>query len=563
MLAHNRKKHIKNISKAVLLATVMGSVPLTGVEAAPSVEPPTAGELVTEVNEARKTAMDMEKKGKADISVPDSRPELDLPDELKVEVKGFKVSGQDIFPEEKLLAVLDKRKNQLLSFRDLEAGADDLSAYFRDRGYVAVRVYLPVQKITNGIVEYAVEVGRFDKLTVRNHTTIHDSAVEREVRCLKQGEYLTKEKLQRAIWLLSDLAGADAKAVLSQGSEPGTVHVEIDLNKHKGKQGLVTVDNYGNRYTGYYELGVDYDFLNLAHEGDHFAVGGLLTGSHLYNYGFNYTIPVAVDGLKASVGYNVLSYNMGEEYDWLDAVGTARIANVGLDYAIRRSQKNNLYVGARYEYSSLDDEYRVAGWRDEKQGHAGILAFYGDETDHYGSTYWRVENKWGSVNYSQNGLTLDPADGGYWKIKGNILRRQDLSPRLYLLLSARGQFAKNRLDSSERMSLGGFNGVRAYPSSEASGDRGYITRAELRYLIPLKEQDKQLQLAAYFDHGGVLRMEPDSYRHLEGAGIGLILSRYEDWFIRTDYAWRLSPERPTSDTSSPNGHFWIRGGVYF
>jgi len=543
----------------------MGGLPLTGAEAAPSVEPPTSGELVTEVNEARQAGKDMDKKDKASVSVPDSRPALDLPDKLKVEVKGFKVSGQDIFPEEKLLAVLDKRKNQLLSFRDLEAGADDLSAYFRDRGYVAVRVYLPVQKITNGIVEYAVEVGRFDKLTVRNHTSIHDSAVEREVRCLKQGEYLTKAKLQRAIWLLSDLAGADAKAVLSQGSEPGTVHVEIDLNKHKGKQGLVTVDNYGNRYTGYYELGVDYDFLNLAHEGDHFAVGGLLTGSHLYNYGFNYTIPVATDGLKASVGYNVLSYNMGEEYDWLDAVGTARITNVGLDYAIRRSQKNNLYVGARYEYSNLKDEYRLGGWSDDKHGHAGILAFYGDETDHYGSTFWRVENKWGSVGFSKNGLTDGSTEGGYWKIKGNILRRQDLTPRLYLLLSARGQYAKDRLDSSERMSLGGINGVRAYPASEASGDRGYITRAELRYLIPLKQQDKQLQLAAYFDHGGVLRMDPggEYYRHLEGAGLGLIFSRYQDWFIRTDYAWRLSNDLPTSDTSSPNGHFWIRGGVYF
>jgi len=63
----------------------------------------------------------------------------------------------------------------------------------------------------------------------------------------------------------------------------------------------------------------------------------------------------------------------------------------------------------------------------------------------------------------------------------------------------------------------------------------------------------------------VLRMSPDGdyYRHLEGAGLGLIFSRYQDWFIRTDYAWRLSNDLPTSDTSSSNGHFWIRGGVYF
>lgn len=554
-----------------MLASVVSGLPLSGAEAASALPPgmdlppTTAGQLAEDANEKRQTVDAMDRKGKADVSVPDSRPELDLPDELKVEVKGFKVSGQDIYPEEKLLAVLDKRKNKLLSFKDLEAGADDLAAYFRDHGYVAVRVYLPVQKITNGIVEYAVEVGRFDKLTVRNHTTIHDKAVEREIRCLKQGEYLTKEKLQRAIWLLSDLAGADAKAVLSQGSEPGTVHVEIDLNKHNGKQGLVTVDNYGNRYTGYYELGLNYDFLNLAHEGDHFAVGGLITGSHLYNYGFNYTIPVATDGLKASVGYNVLSYHMGEEMDWLDSHGMAKIANVGLDYAIRRSQKNNLYTGLRYEHSTMQDEYRIGNFRDDKHGHAAVLSLYGDETDHYGSTFWRIENKFGTVGFSQTGLTDGNPHGSYYKLKGYILRREDLNSRWYLLLSARGQWAYSDLDSSEHMSLGGINGVRAYPASEASGDRGYIARAELRHLIPLKEQDKQLQLAFYFDHGGVLRMNNrgDDYRHLEGAGLGLIYSRYEDWFIRTDYAWRIGSERAVSDPSHRGGRFWIRAGVYF
>ena len=560
---------VNKLTKAVLLATTMGSLSFTAADAAPVETPPSginAGQLAEDANERRQAILDADKKDKAEVSVPDSRPELDLPDEVKVEVKGFKVTGQDIYPEEKLLAVLDKRKGKLLSFRDLEAGADELSAYFRERGYVAVRVYLPVQKITNGIVEYAVEVGKFDKLTIRNHTTIHDSAVAREVRCLKQGEYLTKDKLQRAIWLLSDLAGADAKAVLSQGSEPGTVHVEIDLNKHKGKQGIVTIDNYGNRHTGYYELGVDYDFLNLAHEGDHFAVGGLVTGKHLYNYGFNYSIPVAVDGLKASVGYNVLSYNMGEEFDYLDAVGTARIFNVGLDYAIRRSQKNNLYTGIRYEHSALKDEYRAFNdVSDDKHGNAFIWSLYGDETDHYGSTFWRIENKFGNVGYSHASLSDGSTKGGYYKLKGYITRREDLNPRWYLLLSGRGQYAYQDLDSSEHMSLGGFNGVRAYPSSEASGDSGYIVRAELRHLIPLKEQDKQLQVAFYFDHGGILRMSNagDYYRHLEGAGIGLIFSRYEDWFIRTDYAWRLGPERPTSDTTDASGHFWIRGGVYF
>lgn len=576
MLALEKGRKLKKISASVALSLVMGAYAAPAVQAAPEIElPPTAGELANEQKVNREAEGFRVPGGKAEVNAPEERPQLDLPDELKVEVKGFKISGQDIFPEEELQAILEKRKNQLLSFKDLEAGADDLAAYFRSKGYVAVRVYLPVQKITNGIVEYAIVVGRFDQLTVRNHTNIRDRAVKREIRCLKPGEYLTKDKLQRAIWLLSDLAGADAKATLSQGSEPGTVHVEIDLNKHKGKQGLVTVDNYGNRYTGYGELSVDYDFLNPLKEGDHFAVGGLTTGSHLYNYGFNYTTPLITDGLKLSLGYNVLRYHLGWEYEPLDGIGTARTANVGLDYAIHRSQKNNLYTGLRYEHTDLKDEYRALDLTyGDKHGHAGVWSVYGDETDHNGSTYWRIENKIGTVGFDSEVTRLfaegSRTEGHFYKVKGSILRRQDLSPRAYALFSFRGQYSDHNLDSSEHMSLGGFNGVRAYPQSEASGDCGYIARAELRWLLPLKKKDQQLQLATFIDQGA-LRINKDkgtafggNYRHLSGAGIGLIWSRWEDWFIRADYAWRLSDDRPTSDIHhSAGGHFWIRAGVYF
>ena len=575
LLKFRQGRELKKISGAIAVSFLLGGLALPKGEAAPAdFEPPTAGELINEHQENREVEGIMLPTGKAEVNTPDERPQLDLPDELKVEVKGFKVTGQDIFPEEKLQAVLEPRKGKLLTFKELEDGADDLAAYFRDKGYVAVRVYLPVQKITNGIVEYAIVVGRFDQLTVINHTDIHDAAVNREVRCLKKGEYLTKEKLQRAIWLLSDLAGADAKATISEGSEPGTVHVEIDLNKHKGKQGLITVDNYGNRYTGYGELGVYYDFLNLAKEGDHFAVGGLLTGRNLYNYGLNYTIPILTDGLKLSAGYNVLRYHLGKEYDNLDGSGTARISSLGLDYAIRRSQKNNLYAGVRYDFSELKDEYRALHLTyAEKHGHALILSLYGDETDHYGSTYWRLDNKFGMVGFdsqlTEQWFAGSRTEGSYYKLRGSILRRQDLHQRSYLLLSARGQWSSTNLDSSEHISLGGFSGVRAYPQSEASGDCGIIARAELRWLLPLKQKDQQLQLAAYYDYGA-LRINKDAgtavgsnYRHLQGIGLGLIWSRYEDWFIRADYAWRIDGEEPISDTSSSNGCFWLRGGVYF
>lgn len=538
-----------------------------------------AGQLTEEQQNKKDFGQGGVSLGDADIQVEqEQRPSLDLPDTLKVQVNDFKITGQDIYSEESLKSLLADKKGKLVTFKDLQDGADTLSRYFRDRGYIAAHAYLPVQKIENGVVEYAVTVGRFDGITIQNNTKIHESVIKRETAFLKKGDYLTRANLERAVWLLSDLAGADAKAVLTTGEAPGTVHVTLDLNPHNGKQGLFSIDNYGNRSTGYNEYGLDYDFLNLAREGDHLAVGITTTGNELFNWGANYTIPVIRDGMKLTAGYNVLTYQLGDDYQGLDALGHSRVASLGLDYAIQRSQRHNLYTGIRYEYSDIQDEYRdipEIGKYADKTGHAGVLSLYGDEQDSKGATDWRFEYKIGHIGNDSSSAWSDAFTppqtlGTYNKVRANILRRQDLNDRTYLLLSARGQYAFNNLDSSEHFSLGGPYGVRAYPTSEASGDTGYLTRAELRWLLPLGAKDQQLHLASYLEHGGVWINKDSSinpgaknHRNLQGIGIGLIWSRYEDWFLRADYAWKLGSEEPTSDTSHTGGRFWIRGGVYF
>lgn len=560
-------------------AVAFGLLNMGTASAAPT---PDAGTLQQDLQTKKEFDKQDVSLGNADIQVEqEQRPSLDLPDTLKVQVNDFKITGQDIYSEESLKSLLADKKGKLVTFKDLQDGADTLSRYFRDRGYIAAHAYLPVQKIENGVVEYAVTVGRFDGITIQNNTKIHEGVIKRETAFLKKGDYLTRANLERAVWLLSDLAGADAKAVLTTGENPGTVHVTLDLNPHNGKQGLFSIDNYGNRSTGYNEYGLDYDFLNLAREGDHLAVGITTTGNELFNWGANYTIPVIRDGMKLTAGYNVLTYQLGDIFEPLDGVGHSRVASLGLDYAIQRSQRHNLYTGIRYEYSDIQDEYRDfmenhSVKYNDKTGNAAVWSLYGDEQDSKGATDWRFEYKFGHIGNDalqmdkEIGGTYNAPTGTYNKIRANILRRQDLNDRTYLLLSARGQYAFNNLDSSEHFSLGGPYGVRAYPTSEASGDTGYLTRAELRWLLPLGAKDQQLHLASYLEHGGVWINKDSSinpgaknHRNLQGIGVGLIWSRYEDWFLRADYAWKLGSEEPTSDTSHTGGCFWIRGGVYF
>lgn len=583
----NRKKE-----RLVLVLAAMAAMPAVSLAAEPPVIPDSArtameagrnqAEALMRQNEwkDRQRQISQTRTGESRVeNQEEETPSLNIPETEKVLVKDFTIDGQDIYSEDTLKALLADKKGKELSFKDIQDGADRITHYFRQKGYIVAKTYIPPQDVTAGIVHYHVEVGRFDAPSITNKTNIRDSAIRKQAQAVKEGEYVTRDKLERAVWLVSDMAGADARVALSRGSRPGTVKLDMMVEPYVGKHGLVSADNYGSRAMGYNEYSLDYDFWNPARNGDHLMASISTTGRHMFNWGTNYITPLAKDGLKLTVGYNVFSYDMGDEWAMYKGVGTSRVTSLGLDYAIRRSRRHNLYTGLRFEHSEIKDEYRAydATYGD-KTGNALVLSLYGDDQDTAGMTDWRLDWKLGHINnrafHSDNiyarWMAGDPdTNGDYSKIRGHIERHQNINERSYLLLSAYGQYAFTPLDSSEHFSLGGPYGVKAYPTSEGSGDSGYITRAEYRWLIPLEAHDQQLQLAFYAEHGGVWidRNGGDSgtknHRNLQGAGIGIIWQRWQDWFIRADYAWKLGAEDPVSDTSHNNGRFWIRGGFYF
>src|SRR3546814_20752006 len=60
-------------------------------------------------------------------------------------------------------------------------------------------------------------------------------------------------------------------------------------------------------------------------------------------------------------------------------------------------------------------------------------------------------------------------------------RLQALRERLSLFVGIGAQFTDRNLDPSEKLALGGYRAVRAYPSGDVLVDEGAIANVELRY----------------------------------------------------------------------------------
>src|SRR5690606_12945875 len=79
-----------------------------------------------------------------------------------------------------------------------------------------------------------------------------------------------------------------------------------------------------------------------------------------------------------------------------------------------------------------------------------------------------------------------------------INRHQRLTDRFSLFGGLTGQWSDSNLTSSEKFTLGGPAGVRAYRASEGSGDTGHLLTAEVRVRLP-----RNVTVAAFYDTGTI------------------------------------------------------------
>ena len=125
------------------------------------------------------------------------------------------------------------------------------------------------------------------------------------------------------------------------------------------------------------------------------------------------------------------------------------------------------------------------------------------------------------------------------------------------------QFAFKNLDSSQKVSLGGANGVRGYPVSEANGDNVIIIKSEIHHYL-----NKGIEGLIFFDYGRVKLYKntwtPTTNNYsLKGAGIGIISRSFYDATFKTYLARKIGSNKGADTNGNDNDGtnntftFWI------
>lgn len=499
-----------------------------------------------------------------------ARPVLKPAPAVRFLLNGFRITGATVFPQAELLQVVQEFVSREVDIADLGEAVGRLTRFYFERGYPLATAYLPVQDIQGGIVELVMIEGRFGAVELLNRSRVRDPIVAAHVEGVR-GRVVEDTLIERTLLLVYDLAGVvPARAVLRPGQAIGETDLRVELDAPPAATGSIELDNYGNRFNGADQLSGQLELASPAGLGD--WLGARLTkGDPGLEYGrASYLLPLGSDGMRLGASYSNVRYQLGQSFAALGARGEGRHASVWLSYPLLRGQIFSLHGRAGAERKKFEDRISATATDTERASRLLTLALYGSSFDSLGGGGASAF----SLNYSGGELdirtpaakAIDDASartaGGFNKWTVSFVRLQNLAEPASLHVSLLAQRAGKNLDSSEKLVLGGPQGVRAYPQGEAAGDSGYLLSAELRYGLKAGALPGDLTLALFLDSGQVrINEEPfaagANRRRLSAAGAALHWAKTNDFSVRMMLAQRIGDE-PAIAGSDRKSRLWLQ-----
>ncbi len=436
---------------------------------------------------------------------------------VRFELGGIAMEGATVYPEHVLRSLYADKMGQTISLADLYVIAADVTRKYRNDGYILTQVVVPPQTIDGGIAKLKVVEGFIDNIEVRGDTN-GLNLVRQYAAHIKKGGPLNTAHLERALLLINDLAGVDARSILNPSPDTAGAADLVIIVDRKPYDAQIGIDNFGTRFLGPLQLSaagsanswlgrnerITGQFI-MAPDYDHYHE--LLYGS------LSYEQPVWTRGTMAEVFFSHTHTTPGYTLDQFDVQGWAMNMSAQLEHPFIRSRSINLDGRIMFDVREVTTKNNIPVDPTRKD-HIRALRFGGtfEAIDDFLGIAYNIAD----VRFSK-GLELFGAnDGGdlqssrpfaditFFKMNAELQRLQRITGNINLLLGVTGQWANDAVLASEEFGVGGMNYGRGFDASEITGDDGIAGKVEAQWTEPydLSMLDTY-QLYSFYDAGRV------------------------------------------------------------
>jgi hemolysin activation/secretion protein len=505
------------------------------------------------------------------------------PTEERLQLKDLDFEGNSAIPDADLRAVVVSLLSRPVTFAEIQAGIDKLTALYRARGYVLSQAVLPQQTLVDGVLRIQIVEGYIERVEAPTDDVAFGRWLKGYFRPVLSQRPVSLATLERQILLAQTIPGLSLETVLSPGKQPGSSVLTLNT-KRTFATGSLGLDNWVPQQLGNWR-GTVSTGLNPFAVGVPWAVG--LIGSYAWPYTngltngvFTVSMPINSNGWQASGSFsytltNSDNLNTTGAPGVLSTRGESWYSSLALRYPLLISRRSNLFVSlqtdAQNSYSDLYfdnsllqnnsiDRLRAIRLRFDgawagilSASQASLLISQGLPicgSDNGPDPLVLLSNPFGSTSF-----TTARASFGHQRRIGGA------SSPFQLNLKGEAQISATPLPSSEQLGYGGSSYGRAFRSIYSLGDQGAMGALELSF-ISKNLAGFVLQPYVFGDLGytSLLRtsMGVPSAQTVSTYGLGLRINSIASSWLSLDTGWGI----PASNTVQPQRTGLAEGIVY-
>jgi hemolysin activation/secretion protein len=427
-----------------------------------------------------------------DITIP-AQPRSSEPravDELRFAIRQIAIDGATVYSQAELSAITAPLIGQTLGLSAITGAAEAIENRYRADGYVLTRVFVPPQRVGDGMFRIQVVEGYLADIQFDGGSPSTRARIEAYLRRAFEGRPANLRAIERGLLLAGDLSGVTAAGTLAPGSAPGSSNLVVRIDE-KPMQASATLSNRASKYQGPVTVYAETSFNNLMGENEQITLGAstipsIQSSREMRQGVFRYAMPLGGDGMTA--GFDA-TYTNGWPAHTLKALRvntTALRMGPRVSYPIIRSRRENLVVDSSAFVSRTEtyvrdepltrDRYLAA---DARITWTQLGFLQGATVVSAGIVQGLIG--WDTHNNGEIPNTRAEAQKGFTKYTGEIRRIQLLTDDFSAQWTLAGQASRNTLYSGEEFSLGGGRFGRGYDPSEITGINGAGSALDLRY----------------------------------------------------------------------------------
>ncbi len=405
-----------------------------------------------------------------------TQEEVDRANEVVATLTGVQFSGVTVFDEGDLQAVAAPYLNRPVTRGEIAQLKFDISKLYFDKGYILVRVVTPPQDLTDGILDIQVFEARIGKVDVRNDGVLRPFLVRALTSRLKSGEIFREGPVESTVNDINDLGNVDATLNLQPGEEVGTTDLTLNIKPARDDTQQITLDNRGSELTGDRVAAINLEKSNLFHLGESLNADFDLTDEGTWTAQGIVKLPIGIRNIKLDLRYVHSDIDVGGRLASLDATGKTDIAEVGFSSVMLNMRRRRIEL--RTGLQGRQHRSFLAGTRETDDDIRQVF-LEGSYTVRYPNAIVygflrgvKGVDILGASNQGDVANTRAQGDPQAWMIQPFLYMNMRPNERGTLKAQISGQWASNKVLSSDLFVLGGYNSIRGFEPAESTGDSG-------------------------------------------------------------------------------------------